>query len=107
MYKSKSRLLNICWEANSYLFFVGVYLFFVKKNNKKCYIFEFHVNKPINMKKIIIFLFFVQLVNSQSKKELDSLFTIIKKDTKKDTSYVLTLVRYNKTKLYIEPDAAS
>lgn len=57
------------------------------------------------MKKIIIFLFILQMVHGQSKRELDSMYTIIKRDTKKDTSYVLTLVRYNKMKLYIEPDA--
>lgn len=59
------------------------------------------------MKKIIFILFVYQIGFCQSKQELDSMYSIIKKNTQKDTNYVLTLVRYNKTKLYIEPDAPS
>lgn len=59
------------------------------------------------MKKIIFILLICQIGFCQSKQELDSMYSIIKKNTQKDTNYVLTLVRYNKTKLYIEPDAPS
>lgn len=59
------------------------------------------------MKKIFFILLVCQIGFCQSKQELDSMYSIIKKNTQKDTSYVLTLVRYNKAKLYIEPDVPS